>query len=440
MKYSRKNFAGTARACALQIIERVLKGEHVQEAMQALPPLLSSKDIQLCTDLVYGYLRFKIRLEFILSRILPKPGKLPELMRIILAMGVYSLLFQDKIPDYAAINETVNHIKKFFGSSMAKVANAALRSVQRLEGKVFDEEWYSGSPGGEKTGIFVFYGLPPAAGLLWQEAYGGDSGSLLKRSAQRPWKGLRVNPMHPKAVSLLENLAAKDNSTARIGKYGFAFPPGVDIQKLCGENISFWHDSGAISWQSAGSLKIMDELGLFLWDKPVWDACAGSGIKCAALLERGVAVKIASDISIKRLRNIHKFCGRLHLPPPAVVQANAVQPAVKEWDGHIIADVPCSGLGILGRRPDIRTKITKDKFWLENSGLQKRILDALANILKKGCQIAYITCTLNPWENEKIVASTLQDHPEMELLKDWQTPHDHPWLEGMYGALLSKKG
>lgn len=439
MKYSGKNSVSAARLCASQIIERVLKGSHVQEAMQAFPAQFSSKDAQLCTDLVYGYLRLKIRLEFLLSQVLSKPGKLPELMRIILAMGVYSLLFQHKIPDYAAINETVNHIKMFFGLRMAKVANAALRSIQRLDGKVFDEEWYSATVGDEKAGAFIFYGLPHATGILWQEAYRDDSRNLLKRSAQRPWRCLRVNPLHPKASALLEDLASSEYSTARIGKYGFAFPPGDDIQKLCGKNISFWHDSGVFSWQSAGSLKIMEELGLFSWDKPVWDACAGSGIKSAALLERGVDVRIASDISLKRLRNIHKFCGRLHLPLPVVIQANAVQPAVKDWNGHIIADVPCSGLGILARRPDIRTKITKDGFWQENANMQKKILDALIHALKKGRQIAYITCTLNPWENEKIVAQALKRHPQMELLKNWQTPHDHPWLEGMYGALLMKK-
>lgn len=440
MKYSGKNFIGAARACALQIIEQVLKGDHVQEAMQTIPSRLSSKDIQLCSDLVYGYLRFKIRLEFILSQVLPKLDKLPEVMRIILAMGVYSLLFQDKIPDYAAINATVNHVKKYFGDCMAKVANAALRSIQRLEGNVFDEEWYASKLGDKMAGAFIFYGMPLAAGLLWREAYGDHSLNLLKRSAQRPWKSLRINPLHPKSLTLMEELPEKSRHMIRIGKYGFAFPPGVEIQKLCGENLSFWYDSGAFSWQSAGSIKVMEELGLFSWDKPVWDACAGSGIKGAALLERGVEVRIASDTSIKRSRNIHKFCERLHLPSPAVILANAAQPAIKEWDGHIIADVPCSGLGILARRPDIRAKITKKRFWLENANLQKNIIDSLIRILKKGRQIAYITCTLNPWENEKVIAHALERHSELELVKNWHTPHDHPWLEGMYGAVLIKKG
>ena len=100
--------------------------------------------------------------------------------------------------------------------------------------------------------------------------------------------------------------------------------------------------------------------------------------------------------------------------------------------GGIIADVPCSGLGVLARRPDLRRR--PRTALAEHADLQRAILKALAARLEPGAELAYITCTLHPLENEQAVDWLLAEDSGLERLVQWQTPHDHPWLEGMFAA------
>lgn len=428
------------RLLAERIIEETLSGRKVQEAfnnyVEKYP--LNTQDRNFCADLVYGYLRTSIKLDFILARFLKNPAKLPASMRILLALGVYSLLFQEKIPAYAAINETVNEIKKNCGQALANVANGVLRNIQKQGQKFSEAEWFRKELGDALKGDALFYSLPEPVARLWKASYGDeDARKLLERSAQRPWQGLRVNAHHQKAEELGKELS-KFAGGESIGKYGYAFPPGKYIEEVAGRTLADWIKEGAISMQAPGSMLVGEELGLANLEGPVWDCCAGSGIKSASLLERGVNLTLASDISMARLKNIKPFCERLGLQAPHIMQASAAQPPLKSWKGHIIADVPCTGLGVLSRRPDIRHNINGDAFWHEHVRTQREIMNNLAGLLEEDKKLVYITCTLNPHENELLIREILREHPELALEKEWQSPHAHPWLEGMYGAVLIK--
>jgi 16S rRNA (cytosine967-C5)-methyltransferase len=221
-----------------------------------------------------------------------------------------------------------------------------------------------------------------------------------------------------------------------VGDYGVAFPPGAMPQHIDGREISAWQRDGALSQQAAGSQAVLEALGLFAWDAPVWDVCAGFGGKTLALLERDVPVRLAADRSPARLRLLPGECRRLRLTQPATVIADGVRPPISHWDGHILVDAPCSGLGVLARRPDIRRR--PEEALAQHAAVQRALLAACASLLRPGRQLAYVTCTLRPEENEGAVAALLQQQPALRLLRRWQTPHDHPWLEGMYGALLQK--
>ena len=111
---------------------------------------------------------------------------------------------------------------------------------------------------------------------------------------------------------------------------------------------------------------------------------------------------------------------------------------VVRWEGDIVLDVPCSGLGVLARRPDIAMNVTPEKI-ADLQAIQAKLLAQAARTLQPGRRIAYITCTLNPAENENAIRAFLQTRGDFTLQAEWQTPHDHPWLEGMYGAVLQKK-
>lgn len=122
-----------------------------------------------------------------------------------------------------------------------------------------------------------------------------------------------------------------------------------------------------------------------------------------------------------------------HTEVPLVALADGTHAPKESWKGTILIDAPCSGLGVLNRRPDIRR--ARDAQSLpELITLQARLLESAWNSLQAGGALIYMTCTLNPAENEEQITMLLKNHPEAQLVRHWQTPHDHPWLEGMYAA------
>ena len=509
----------TAALRALLLVEQGLSAQQALAAVLDEPAArqdgsaLSGQDKALCTELVYGCLRTEIRLRFILSFVLSKPQGLPPAMRTVLALAVYGLLFQDKVPAHAVIHEAVDQVRRLFGQGLARVANGALRSLQRMEQQPLDPAFYEAKPKGKNGltqssdtesffGQCVFYSIPLWIGTLWREAYGQEVAlALMRRAFERPYSALRINPAHPCADELYAALAAGEapsaayrqspfeaqpcsshapgaalpdqrvlvqsqivhqhavttdislsspmadpasatgsgtNLPVRIGRWGLAFAPGHMPRSVLEHDLRHWQALGALSWQSAGSQTALLELGLDKWREPVWDACAGHGGKSMALMEWGVPVALCTDRSAARLRGLPGQCAALDLPRPVCCLADAARPPVRAWQGHILVDAPCSGLGVLARRPDIRRR--EPQHLAELEALQRSILGTLVRYLQPGRELAYITCTLNPAENEQAVACVLKSHEKLRLVREWQTGHEHAWLEGMYGAVLRNEG
>lgn len=418
------------RLAALQAIAAVDAGKTAQEAVASAGASLAGTDRALFSDLVYGALRNRMAAQFLLKKVIARPQKLPPAMRIALEMAVYSMLHQNKTPDYAAVNETVKLIKKKFGQTLARVANGALRSLLRLD--MNDPHLYGEGP----LALSLRHSLPHAIYGLWTAAYGEEAANaLLVRSSKRPYTGLRVNMQAQNGKALHDGLL-KTPGVQHIGRAGVAFGPGQLPEIILGKELRAWEEEGVLSFQSATSMLILEKLDI-PGDVPIWDACAGAGGKTVALLEAGVDIPIASDTSLKRLAMLATQCKRLRLEHPRLFMANAARPPLKQWHGNILADVPCSGLGVLGRRPDIKGR------WSAGGTaglvrLQAEILAGLAALLEPGRELFYVTCTLNPEENERQVERLLAGSPQLELMKIWQTPHDHPWLEGMFGARIKK--
>ncbi len=421
----------SARQQAMEIIAATDKGQLVQAALAAVR--MEKEDAKFCADLVYGVLRTRLLLCQMLSTRLPKLDRLPYAMRIALELAVYSLFFQNGSAPYAVINETVKLIKSKFGQRMANVGNASLRS---LAGEVLQEPEKSEPV--EKWA--QFFSVPEDISNLWIHAYGYEIAKLLmKRSFDRPCAALRINKHHPAGKKLLQELAACKNCQ-KIGRAGVAFHSGQVPESIIGHDCEYWQRCGALSWQAAGSQLILEELGIYdAWgDIPVWDACAGFGGKTLAMLENGLNVRVATDMSRKRLQNLPRECKRLGVMMPAAIIADLRRSPLVKWHGNILADAPCSGLGVLARRPDI-----KNRFNLQAAAktaiLQQSLLKMFAKLLLPGRELAYMTCTLNPDENERQIERLLQTDSRLEVLKQWQTSHEHPWLEGMFGCRLIKK-
>lgn len=415
-------------------------GQGVGKAVAALP----EQERHLCSELVYGCLRAEIRIAYLLGRVLPKPERLPLPMRHILELAVYALLFQERVPDHAAVHNAVEQAERLFGRSLARVANGALRSIQRLGAATDTPEFYvvdkKNAVADAWDGLCRYYSLPRWLGDLWHEAYGPEVAlNLMRRSFARPWSGVRVNARHEAAEELRAGLlhSAENGCGEAVGRWGVAFAPGELPAHVLGRSLDRWRKSGALSLQSAGSQLAVQALELDRWKAPVWDACAGFGGKSAALLEQGIEVTLCTDRSWSRLRHLPDLCRELRLPRPAVCLADACAPPLTGWNGHILLDAPCSGLGVLARRPDIRKGSRRTPADLRQlAALQDRMLLTLSALLQQGRELAYITCTLNPTENESAVGRLLAARPELALVRQWQTPHEHSWLEGMYGAVL----
>ena len=433
------------RSAALAALLLVDSGLNVQQAVFAVleqfsrsgDAELASAERHLCSELTYGYLRTEIRIAFVLGKVLARPESLPRPMLLVLGMAVYALLFQDRVPDHAAVHCAVDMVRSLFGQALSRVANGALRSVQRFADAPNDPSFYTARASRDSLeGLALYYSAPIWLAEQWQTAYGRDAArALLKRSFERPWSALRVNCHLPAAALVRDALLAQKGFP--VGQWGVAFAPGQLPEVILHKELHTLQTQGAISFQSSGSQAVVEELGLTEWAEPVWDVCSGFGGKTVALLERGQDIRLATDINFSRLTGLAGQCGRLSLPCPVLALADAVSPPVRSWQGHILVDAPCSGLGVLSRRPDIRRR--SPQLLAELERLQLSMLFRLSQFLMPGRQVAYITCTLRPEENEKMVSKLLGAHSGLRLVRQWQTKHDHPWMEGMFGALLERR-
>ncbi|MBZ2173340.1 hypothetical protein K6142_15010 [Cupidesulfovibrio sp. SRB-5] len=435
---------------------------------------ISRQDAALATELVYGYLRSEIRISWLLRRFLTAPEKLPPEALLTLGVAAHEIVHLDRIPDYAAVDWAVTHIRQRFGPGLGKLANAVLRNVARLGGDARNAEMYHADLPDPRDFLSVHHAAPRWLVDLWCDAYGMDRATdLLASSAQAPAPAVRVNAARPGWQTLRDQLIADHGGTA-CGHAGVVFPVGGFPAE-----VAALERAGLLSRQGAASQEVLDALRPDTWEGPVWDACCGRGGKALALLERGVDVGLCSDPNAGRLRGLRADAERLGLAVPAIVRASATQPPCAT-DGTcpaggpggparpvppvqpvtpdtpvtnvgtasagafrtILIDAPCSGLGTLSRRPDI--KLRRSPADLDAlAALQGRILDAALSVLPTGGRLVYITCTLNPAENEAQVERLLSptgaaSAAPVIVEAQHTTPADTPAREFFFGVVLRK--
>lgn len=204
---------------------------------------------------------------------------------------------------------------------------------------------------------------------------------------------------------------------------------------------------GLASQQSGAVLEVLEAMRPQEWRGSVWDCCCGRGGKTLALLEQGVEVAFASDISKPRLRGLEEELRRLGLEGACRVEnfsatqdiassQFAAETGVSDF-GSILVDAPCSGFGTLARHPEIRFRRTLEDV-AKLAQLQGLILDNVSRFLQRGGDLVYITCTLMPQENEEQVACFLNRHKDMTLVASYQTPARSRFGEFFYGVRFKK--
>ncbi|SOB59038.1 NusB/RsmB/TIM44 [Pseudodesulfovibrio profundus] len=411
-----------ARRVALEALYRCLFSK--QDIQAALDVALSSgkidpRDVGLATELCYGYLRLKGRIEYILTRFLQDPGKLPPKMRLAMGVAAYEIIFLDKVPAYASVDWAVEFSKSKPGSRLSGLFNAVLRRIADMGDEAFDKDFYRKDASLPEF-LSRWYACPQWLVDMWWRAYGEERAlAYLEAQLSPPAVGINLYG-HPEAEEIFTELAGAPE-IIDIEGMSFALPAGTSFED---------EPEPPLARQSFAAREAIEALNPSLWESPVWDACAGRGGKTRILLENGLKV-FASDPHKGRLSAL-----RRELPGVETFEANAATAIPPHQPSTILLDLPCSGLGVLSRRPDTKWKrTTKDLDDLMK--LQSEILDNAAHRVKRGGKIAIITCTLNPDENDHLIKAFLGHHERAELNKEWTTPPDSPLGEFFYSALLT---
>ena len=410
-----------ARRVALEALFRCLMDR--QDIQAALDVALSSgktdpRDTGLATELSYGYLRLKGRIEYVLSRFLKDPGKLPPKMRLAMGVAAYEILFLDKIPAYASVDWAVEFSKTKPGARLSGLFNAVLRRVSELGDTAQDKDYYR-KDASKPEFLTRWYSCPQWLVDLWWRSYGEETAlQYLEAQIMPPALGFNLYG-HPEADELYAEIAGWPE-VIDIEGLSFALPAGTVFEE---------EPKPPLARQSFAARQALEALNPDTWAGPVWDACAGRGGKTRILLEKKIDV-FASDPHRGRLAALNR-----ELPGVEAFEANAATDTPPRQPGTILLDMPCSGLGVLSRRPDTKWK-RKTSDLADLTRLQSEILENAFEQVRPGGRIAVITCTLNPDENEGLMERFVAGHPEVTVEKQWTTSPSSPLNEFFFGALL----
>jgi 16S rRNA (cytosine967-C5)-methyltransferase len=376
------------------------------ERHQGLKPV----DYAFITEVVYGTLRWRGRIDWILgliSRV--KLERLERLILNLLRLGVYQILFMDKVPVSAAVNESVEMAKASGREEAARFVNAVLRRIsdRRLDMEVPHAK--------DPSSISVTHSHPLWLVERWAQELGIDEAiELCKANNRIPPLSLRTNTMKTTRKRLLSEIRKKvpQAMPSPFSPEGVLIDPPVPVFR--------------IPRFREGWFQVQDEssqlVGHIIDPKPgegVLDACAAPGGKTthlAQLMENRGRI-YAVDISTHRLSLLKENCHRLGVNIVTALKNDLTKPLVfgnEAGFDRILIDPPCSGLGTLWRNPDIKWK-RKEGEISKFSEIQGTILHHVAPCLKKGGSLVYGTCTLTREENEEVVAKFIGEHREFEV-------------------------
>lgn len=393
----------TARSLALEVLLRCEIGGYSNIALDTVIKRneLSSSDRAFMTALIYGVIERKITLDYIISSLSSIPNsKIEKDTRYILRMGLYQLIYMKKIPAHAALNETVSLANK----RSKGFVNAILRSYLREGDKIaFPDK----SDRIKYLSVTYSVGEPLIEKLL--EAYSFDTcKNMLSAFSQIAPITLRVNNIKTTREAILQEL---DGAI----KTDFS-PDGIVLNSAAVSELDCLND-GRVTVQDEASQICVRALDAKDGDN-VFDVCACPGSKSfgAAMTMQNKGHITAFDIHENKLSLVKKGAERLGISIISTKAQDARKP-INELFGtadKIICDVPCSGFGVISKKPEIRYKDPKDSDALPS--IQYDILENASNYLKVGGTLVYSTCTILPDENENNVNKFLKNHKNFKLV------------------------
>lgn len=369
---------------------------------------ISTVDRNLYTELVYGTIKRKYTLDYILKPFVKT--KIKGWMRQLLWMSIYQYVYLDKVPDHAIINEAVDIAKHRGGFHNGNVVNGILRSIMRNELPQFDEIK------DDKKRIAIEYSIPKWIVDHWVTHHGIETTEAMAQSFLEPVKTtVRVNISR----------GSVDSIVAELEKEGFNVEKD-EILPFClhitGQPIinSRAFKDGYVSIQDKSSMMVAHIMNLDRNDV-VLDACSAPGGKACHMAEilSPEGHVDATDIHTHKIDLINFNIKKLKLDNISAFQHDATEPYTRTYD-KILVDAPCSGLGVLRHKPEI--KYTQSKESIQSLvELQLQILENIKRNIKPGGTIVYSTCTIEQMENENVIYTFLKQNEEFEF-----EPFQHP--------------
>lgn len=425
--------ATNAREAAMHLILSVNQGgayANLAIADFVRETKLTDIDRRFTTELVYGTIKAKLSLEWVLKRYLPRPDKLAPVVWTILQLGAYQLLYLQKVPPSAACNESVALAKKYAHAAAARLVNAVLRkTAAERETLLWPEVGTAADPA---EAISIVTSHPLWLVRRWIAQIGLEQTEALCRlDNETPPLSFRVN----------ESLMTRESALVVLNDgYGQFHPSSLVSDGItCSElNASLTN----LPLLQQGVLQIQDEASMLVAhvvapekDDRILDVCSAPGGKTThmASLLQGTGCVTALDIHPHKVQLVAENARRQQLANVEVyaMDARALPSEWREKFDCVLVDAPCSGLGVLRRKADARWNKTETEID-QLPALQLAILTQAAAMVVPGGKLIYSTCTTEPHENQDVLLAFLREHPEFSADA---IPHPRgcaktePWLQ-----------
>lgn len=426
----------SAREWALIILKRVTEEQayaHIVLDQSLEKSNLSDLDKALVTELVYGTLQYLNQMDWIIGQFSSqKIKKIAPWIKNILRMGIYQLMYLDHIPPHAIVNEAVKLAKKYGHAGTVRFVNGVLRSIVRQK----DDISYPDIKQDPIAHIAYKYAHPEWLVQAWVKELGIDETiSLCKANNDKAPLVLRTNTLRTTREALKEQLAAEGVETI-ASKWT---PEGLNVISRFNVRRSETFGKGLFQVQDESSQLVAHLLNPHP-DEFIIDSCSAPGGKTthiAQLMENKGQI-LAFDIQNNKLSLVAQSTARLGI---TIVETKRMDAKNLPHDfsakaDRVLVDAPCSGLGIIRRKPDIKWQ--KDREQLDKlPKLQLEILSRAAECVRPGGCLVYSTCTLNPAENQGVIKSFLNLKPDFQLVLP---PAEWPQEEGMVHLFPHRHG
>ncbi|HEY6802668.1 MAG TPA: 16S rRNA (cytosine(967)-C(5))-methyltransferase RsmB [Pyrinomonadaceae bacterium] len=427
-----RNNVSPARWVAFEILRKVEAGHFSSVLLAADTAQLEPTDRALCHELVLGVLRWQLYLDHIIEHFSKRKISSLDLDVVLaLRLGLYQLRFLTRVPQSAAVNESVKIVQAARLSSARAFVNALLRRATREAG--YDPATEIVDPI-EKLSVQASH--PQWLIQKWANAFGlEETAALARANNETPIVAFRVLGSSANEEDVLARLSRAGIAVepSKIARRAFRTPAGSRAIRELAEN-------GEIYLQDEASQLVAEKVAAQDGER-VLDVCSAPGGKTTSIADQQGTLVVAGDVSKRRLATVARAVGKQKLKNVAlaVLDASKSLPFAKDLFDKVLLDAPCSGTGTLRHNPEIRWRLKPDEFEIL-ARQQKQFLVNSAEVVKPGGRLVYSTCSLEREENEEVVEWFLKSRDDFqaissETVRTW--PHRDE-TDGFYVAVLKK--